>query len=770
MAQEVQDLERSGPAERVEPHASGKQRAWARRLRVFAAPIRRFGVGRWLALALLALLVALRSWDPLPVETLRLRTFDLYQLIQPREAAVQPVAIVDLDEESLAEIGQWPWPRTQVADLVARIAGYGSVAIGFDSVFAEPDRMSPTVLADSLRNVSDGTRDELRALPSNDRVFADVLRRTRVVLGQSGYQRDLAKGRSRPISQVPIGTIGGDPRPFLIEFPGIVRNIPELEDASLGDAMFSLLPERDGVVRRVPAIMTVEGVMIPALVLELLRVATGQDAFLVKSGAGGVQSVVVAGVEIPTDGNGRVWINYARHDPGRYISAKDVLSGAVAPERLAGKLVLIGSSATGLHDLKATPLAPAMPGVEVQAQLLETILTKSYLTRPHYAVGAEVLLTVAIGLVSIVLVPLLGALMTLILGAAIALGLAGLSGYLYVSQGLLVDVAYPLISSFAVYLFLVFVNYFHEESERRQVRGAFSQYLSPALVEQLARNPEKLVLGGEIREMSFLFCDVRGFTMISELFKDDPQGLTRLMNRFLTPLTNAIVDHRGTIDKYMGDAVLAFWNAPLDDARHAVHGCQAALVMLENLAQLNRVREREAAHTGLVFLPLRVGIGINTGRCVVGNLGSDLRFDYSVLGDSVNLASRLEGQSKTYGVPVVLGSRTEEYVRDDFAILELDLLRVMGKTEPELVYALLGDAALAREPAFAALVERNNDMLARYRARDWTGALEAAAACRGLDPELGLHELYDLYERRIRAFQADPPPPDWGGIFDAEFK
>ena len=534
MAQEIQDLERSRPSA-DEQRVPEEKRATATPFRVFVTPIRWLGIGRWLGLALLALFVALRSWDPAPVETLRLRTFDLYQIFQPREAAVQPVAIVDIDEESLAEIGQWPWPRTQVADLVLRIAEYDSVAIGFDSVFAEPDRMSPTLLADSLRGVSDGTRDELRALPSNDRVFADALSRARVVLGQSGYQRDLAKGRSRPISQVPIGTIGGDPRPFLIEFPGIVRNIPELEDAALGNAMFSLLPERDGIVRRVPAIMTVEGVMIPALVLELLRVATGQDAFLVKSDEGGVRCVVVAGIEIPTDGNGRIWINYARHDTSRYISAKDVLSGVVAPDRLKGKLVLIGSSATGLHDLKATPLAPAMPGVEVHAQLLETILTQSYLTRPNYAVGAEVLLTVATGLVTIILVPLLGAFMTLILGGAIALGLAGLSGYLYVSQGLLVDVAYPLISSFAVYLLLVFVNYFHEESERRQVRGAFSQYLSPALVEQLVRNPEKLVLGGETREMSFLFCDVRGFTMISELYREDPQGLTRLMNRFSRP-------------------------------------------------------------------------------------------------------------------------------------------------------------------------------------------------------------------------------------------
>jgi len=436
MAQGTQELrQRERPAGQRDAGAPRVGRYLAAPVRFLIVPIRRVGFGRWTSVAVLMLFVALRSWDPAPVEILRLKTFDLYQNIRPREAATQAVAIVDIDEESLAKHGQWPWPRTLVADLVLSIAGYGSIAMAFDAVFPEADRMSPDLLAESLGRASEALRQELRALPRNDQVFAEALRRNRVVLGQSGYQRDLARGRSRPISPVPFGTIGGDPRPFLIEFPGIVRNIAELEDASLGDAMFTLLPERDGIVRRVPAVMTVEGVIIPALVLELLRVATGQDAYLIKSGPGGVLSVGLAGIEIPTDGNGRIWVNYARHDPTRYISAKDVLSGAATPESLAGKLVLIGSSATGLHDVKATPLDPAMPGVEVQAQLLETILTQSYLRRPNYAAGAEVLMTVAIGLVMIVLVPLLGALMSLILGGAIAFSLAGLSGYLYLSQG-----------------------------------------------------------------------------------------------------------------------------------------------------------------------------------------------------------------------------------------------------------------------------------------------------------------------------------------------
>ena len=303
--------------------------------RVAVRSSRRFGLGRLLGIVLLALFVLLRSWDPAPVETLRLRTFDLYQVLAPRQSATQAVVIVDLDEESLDAIGQWPWPRTIVAELVARVADYGSVAMAFDLVFAESDRMSPDVLAESLHGISEAARDELRGLPSNDQVFADVLRQNRVVLAQSGYQRDLARGRSRPISEIPIGTIGGDPRPFLIEFPGHVRNIPLLEDASLGDAMFTLLPERDGIVRRVPAVMTVDNVIIPSLALELLRVATGQDAFLIKVDEGGVRSVGVGGVEIPTDGNGRIWIHYTKHDPERYVSAKDVLSGTVAPERLA---------------------------------------------------------------------------------------------------------------------------------------------------------------------------------------------------------------------------------------------------------------------------------------------------------------------------------------------------------------------------------------------------------------------------------------------------
>jgi adenylate cyclase len=278
------------------------------------------------------------------------------------------------------------------------------------------------------------------------------------------------------------------------------------------------------------------------------------------------------------------------------------------------------------------------------------------------------------------------------------------------------------------------------------------------------------VLGGEERDMTILFSDVRGFTAISEIYKDDPQGLTSLMNRLLTPLTNTIIDHDGTVDKYIGDAVMAFWNAPLNVAHHEHSACAAALAMLDNVEALNRQRQEETASAGQPFLPFRIGIGINTGRCVVGNLGSDLRFNYSVLGDPVNVASRLEGQTKYYGVPIILGSRTGEKAKGKFAILELDLIAVKGKTEPETIYALLGREDLASDGRFQELRKLYSTMLYSYRSRDWEGALEAVELCRGSENKFGLTPLFDLYRTRIAAFRESAPPADWAGVFVAETK
>ena len=349
-----------------------------------------------------------------------------------------------------------------------------------------------------------------------------------------------------------------------------------------------------------------------------------------------------------------------------------------------------------------------------------------------------------------------------------AAGLTGITWYLYIEQKILLDVTYPGAITILIYAVLTFANYAREAAEKRQVRGAFGQYLSPALVEQLAENPEKLRLGGETKEMTLLFCDVRGFTTISEQYKSNPQGLTVLINRLLTPLTGEILEREGTIDKYMGDCIMAFWNAPLDDLEHSYHACESSLAMFKSLEELNAVREVEAKEEGIEFLPLNIGIGINTGDCVVGNMGSEQRFDYSVLGDAVNLAARLEGQSKNYGVGVVIGEITYNQVGDRFATIELDQIAVKGKTEAVTIFGLLGGPEMQGEQGFQKLAETHEQMLMAYRSQDFDKAEELCKVCRTIpgNPEV----LYDLYDERIKDYKENPPGPDWDGVFVATSK
>ena len=725
---------------------------------------RRFGLARTLCLVLLASLAALRISDPYPVEELRLRTFDTYQLIDPRTKTARPVTIVDLDEASLAKHGQWPWPRTRVADLVSALTRMGAVVIAFDVMFPEPDRLNPEAAAEAFRGLDDKTRTRLRALPSNDQVLADAIGGSRVVLGEAGLPSVVPQGE-QPLPATGLAMLGEPPQPFLFEFAGLLRNIPLLEQAAAGRGMLTIRPERDGIVRRVPMIVMAQGVTMPALGFEVLRVVSGTDTILVRSDRAGVKSVAVKGFQVPTDANGQLWIHFARRDPSIYVSAADVLDGRAPPQSVARKLVLIGTSAAGLLDTKTTPVDRVLPGVEIHAQVLESMLTRSVLSRPNNAIGAELIGAVLLGLLVIWLAPLLGPVPLFAFGALMVASLVATSWYFYAQQRLLIDMTYPLGSSLLIYLTLVFSGFVREQVQRRQIRSAFGQYLSPALVEQLAQSPERLVLGGEDREMTVMLSDVRGFTSISESYRNDPRGLTALMNRFLTPLTNAILARKGTIDKYMGDAIMAFWNAPLDDKSHQINACLAALDMLDRLDVLNRELEQEAEESGRPFMPLRIGVGLNTGICLVGNLGSDVHFDYSVLGDCVNVASRLEAQSKAYGLPIIAGGQTARAAKDHVAVLEIDFAIVKGKTQPEPVYAILGRKAFEASDEYQRMQALMADLLACYRGRDWDSAMRVIERGRAGDCAHRVDMLFDLYAERICTYRSNPPPADWDGAF-----
>jgi adenylate cyclase len=725
---------------------------------------RRIGYARLLCLALLIGFAALRVADPAPVEEIRVRTFDFFQRIDPRQKTARPVTIVDIDDKSLEKIGQWPWPRTRIADLVTELTRLGAVVIAFDAVFSEPDRLNPAVAAETFLLLDDETRAKLRALPSNDQIFADAIRKSRVVLGESGLPEEItAIDKTLPVTG--LAMLGEEPQRFMFDFPGLLRNVPVLEHAAAGRGLFTIRPERDGIVRRVPMIMQAQGQTMPSLTFEMLRVATGSGTILIKAEKAGIKSLGIKGFQIPTDPNGQLWVHYARNDASIYVPAVNVLEKNVAPEMIAGKRVLIGTSAVGLNDIKTTPVSHAMPGVEIHAQVLESALTGDVISTPIYGIAVEFATALLFGLLVIGFAPLFGPVTLVALGAAFATMLVGTSAYFYMQHRLLIDFTYPLMSTTSIYLTLIFSSFVREQAQRRQIRSAFGQYLSPALVEQLAQSPEKLVLGGEEREMTIMFSDMRGFTSISETYKNDPQGLTALMNRFLTPLTNAILNRKGTIDKYMGDAIMAFWNAPLDDKDHELNACEAALDMLERVDELNQARELEAKEEGRPFIPLNIGVGLNTGICVVGNMGSDQRFDYSVFGDSVNLASRLEGQSKEYGFPIIVGSRTALAVKDRFAILELDFIMVKGKKQPEVIYAIAGREDTAQSGRFQRLRNLMIEMLSCYRNRDWEGALAAIERGRKTDEANSLELLYNLYEARIRGYLENPPPQDWNGAF-----
>ncbi|MGF6428088.1 MULTISPECIES: CHASE2 domain-containing protein [Bradyrhizobium] len=727
---------------------------------------RRFGYARLVCVALLIGIAALRIVDPAPVQELRVRTFDTFQALQPRQKTARPVTIVDIDEKSLADprLGQWPWPRTRLADIVTNLTRLGAVVIAFDAVFSEPDRLNPDIAADTFSSLDEEMRARLRQLPSNDSIMAEAIKNSRVVLGESGGP-NVRADLNEKLPVTGLAMLGEEPQPFMFMFPGLLRNVPVLEEAAAGRGLFTIRPERDGIVRRVPMIMVAQGITMPSLSFEMLRVASGSGTILIKADKAGIKSLGLKGFAIPTDLHGQLWIHYARRDPSIYVSAVDVLDGRVSPDRIAGKLIVIGTSAIGLNDIKTTPVTPAMPGVEVHAQVLESALTGDVVSQPNYGIGIEFFAALIMGLLVIAFAPKFGPITLVAVGGMFASVLIGTSWYFYSQHRLLIDFTYPLMSTTAIYLTLIFSAFVREQQQRRQIRSQFVQYMSPALVEQLAQSPERLVLGGEEREMTIMFSDMRGFTSISETYKSNPQGLTALMNRFLTPLSNAILARKGTIDKYMGDAIMAFWNAPLDDKQHQLNACDAALDMLERVDDLNREREQEAKDGGHVYVPLNIGVGLNTGSCVVGNMGSDVRFDYSVFGDSVNLASRLEGQSKEYGFPIIVGSKTALAVKEKFAILELDFIMVKGKKEPEVIYAIAGREDVANSGRFQRLRNLTIEMLACYRGRDWDGALAAIERGRKTDDAQTLQYLYRLYEARIRAFQKEPPPQDWDGAF-----
>lgn len=660
----------------------------------------------WTALITLILMLSIRVADPTFVESVRLRYFD--QLITSKEATVsQQIQVVNIDDETIRQKGQFPFPRGQYSQLITDLYSRGAGLVVFNIYMPERDRFG------------------------EDSRLAQTFTQFPVVLPHTATS-DSITNKFTPF-RPGVSVIGGENAG--VNYGNIEPNIKDFNSTAAGIGIVNTLPEIDGVTRRVPMVVQSNGNLWPSISLETLRVASGDPSFQIKVNEGAIEAVRIPKFgKITTDELGRIWVDWS--------SKPTQHSASQLPKDFGGAIVIVGLTAKGLTNPVASPIGAIYPH-HLQAAVLDTVISGTNISRPDYANGLELLDTILFCLVALFFTRYKHG---YIATAVIAVGTYIASIQLFGRFGHLYDVTFPILTILLVYAHGYTVKFLSELKQKLQIKKQFGTYLSPALVEKLQRNPELLKLGGESRELSIMFTDVRGFTTISEHYGEDVQGLTQIMNRYMTAMTAKILENNGTLDKYIGDAQMAFWNAPVDDEYHAKHAVKTALEMMGSLDAFNE----EIAKEGVPAFGM--GLGINTGTVVVGNMGSDQRFDYTCLGDSVNLASRLEGQSKPYGVKIVLGERTADLIKDEYPVVELDCIAVKGKTKGVKIFTL------------APPNELHDTWLDLYYRGQWGKAHFLIPQLKNVTPELS--QYYDNMDERLK----EGVPPDWDGTYRATSK
>ena len=676
----------------------------------------------WTALITLAILVAIRFFDPSFVESVRLRYFD--QLITGQDKVDVPVHIVNIDEDSLDKYGQWPFPRRQYAEIIADLYRREAGLVVFNVLMPEVDRFK------------------------QDLDLSTFLKDNPVILPALGSMK--SKNSPQPPS---VQQVGQDPQGKVVDYPGLIMSVAPIAGRAAGIGIVNTFPEIDGVVRRMPLVIMSQEKLYPAMALETLRVATQDPKVQVKIGDIGVEALRVPKFgRIDTDPLGRIWIDW-RAEPKEHSLAK-------LPDSFKGEIVIVGLSAAGLANPVATARGEVWPHY-LQGTVFGTLATQSNIQRPDWADGAELAAILVFGLLLISMTRWVYVgigFYIILVGGIVGGSLYGYSHYKY-----LIDATLPALSMLIVALHAYSVKFIDEFLQKQQIRKQFATYLSPDLVAKLIKDPSLLKLGGEEKELSIMFTDVRGFTGISEHYGKDVQGLTKIMNRYMTAMTRKILENHGTLDKYIGDAQMAFWNAPLDETIHCKESVKAALEMLDELKVFND----EVTKEGIPAFGM--GVGINTGVVVVGNMGSEQRFDYTCLGDAVNLASRLEGQSKNYGVLLVIGPITESRLEGTAFSLELDLIAVKGKKDAVRIFTAFYNPPESEMALWLEHKQQHQDMLALYRAQEWNKALKAVEELKGKFNGQMDH-YYEHWIERIHDMAKENLPSNWDGTYVAKSK
>ncbi|OZA10963.1 MAG: hypothetical protein B7Y02_09590 [Rhodobacterales bacterium 17-64-5] len=673
-----------------------------------------------------------------------------------------PVHIVDIDEAALAAYGQWPWPRSYMAALTDRLFDHGAAAVGFDVLFPEPDRTSPERIAESWARFAEGpppTLPDLGLTPHDTR-FADAIRGRPVVLSVAG-----GTAGAVPVPKAGVAVTGDVPGD-LTRYPLAITNLPELTEAAAGLGTISLGRTVDGVTRSVPIVSEVGGVLMPALSAELLRVAQGAGGHVLKTsqgsgeGAGGSNAAVAVqtgALIYPVEGSGRFRVYFAGYQPERITSVRRVLEvEGIDPELqalIAGRIILVGSSAQGLFDIRSTPLDDQIAGVTLHAEIIEQIVAGAFINRPDWMRGLELLIVALTGLA----LTLLNRAERPVVGAVGAIGVSGAAvggGLLaFMHLGLLVNPLMPILTAVLVYLPGTTLGYFAKERARRAIRRQFAWFLAPAVIAQIEADPgSTLTPKGAERDLTVVFVDMRGFSTVTEGMP--PDRVVTLVNTFLSAVAETLVDHGATIDKFMGDAVMAFWNAPILRPDHA----SAALLALDDL---NAAAERANAVLTSEGLPkVALGVGLNTGPASVGLMGSRDRLSYTCIGDSVTLAARLEGLTRIYGVKNCVGPATAAQCPDSLRAVELDLISVKGFKRAVAVSTVMARDTAGLEDFAAILGEARS----AYAAQRWSDAEQAFGRLAETSlPLCDTRRLAQTFLDRIADLRASPPPAGWAG-------
>lgn len=694
--------------------------------------------GLWLGLLIACYLLLPWAYEPLDN---RLR--DLLFQARGARSNQQPIIIVAIDEASLQALGQWPWERDKIARILRNLDAAGALLIGLDLLFAEEDKSSPDRIARAYRLPEAG-------LPNHDRILAEAIAETPVVLGHFFTLREEGLGEQRPIGELTLAEPADQAQRLLPLAWGAAVNLPLFQEQALSAGFLNYLPDEGGMVRAVPLLMRYRDRLYGGLSFQMYHLLLESPPLALDALEHGIHQLRLGPITVPTDWRGQLHLNFL--GPGGafpYLSAADVHGGRFDPARIKGQVVLVGATAAGLLDLRPTPFDAGSPGVEVHATALENLLSRNYLHRPNWALGADVAGMALIALLLALLYPFLPAyLILLVLGGGL-MAIYSLSQWLLFQQGFITNILFPAATLVLTTTSSALANYYLEGRQKRLIRESFAKKVSPAVVEDILRHGGKELLIGRTRELSIFFSDVRDFTQITERL-GAPERVIDLLNLYMTPMVEEVMGSAGTVDKLIGDAIMAYWNAPNEVPGHADQAVRTALGQLRRLEQVNRqLRERYG-------LDIEIGIGINTGLAIVGEMGSSGRSDYTIIGDAVNLASRLEGLCKQYGCRIIISEFTRDRLEGDYPLRELDLMRVKGKQAPVRIFQVLDPSARLADGELAAYAEA----LASYR----QGQFQQAEQSFDQLLQRGPSPLYDLYRQRCRHYLANPPA-EFDGIF-----